>query len=33
VQLVLDGTLEDSRVDWLCSIGAGETRHVPTTCR
>ena len=34
VQLLLNGTLENSRIDWVCSLGAtGETRHVPTTCR
>ena len=33
VSLVLNGTLENSRIDWICTIGAGETRHVPTTCR
>ena len=32
--LLLNGTLLNSRVDWLCSLGAtGEERHVPTTCR
>jgi type IV pilus assembly protein PilA len=33
VTLLLNGTLENSRVDWICTLGAGETRHVPTTCR
>ena len=32
--LLLNGTLGNSNVDWVCSLGAtGETRHVPTTCR
>ena len=32
--LLLNGTLGNSSVDWVCSLGdTGETRHVPTTCR
>ena len=33
VTLVLNGTLGNSSVDWLCSHTTGENRHVPTTCR
>jgi type IV pilus assembly protein PilA len=33
VSLQLNGTLANSNIDWLCSTTAGETRHVPSTCR
>jgi type IV pilus assembly protein PilA len=33
VTLVLNGTLLNSRVDWVCSHSSGEDRHVPSTCR
>jgi len=32
--LLLNGTLKNSSVDWVCSLGdTGLERHVPTTCR
>jgi type IV pilus assembly protein PilA len=33
VTLVLNGDLENGRIDWVCSHTSGEDRHVPTTCR
>ena len=33
VVLSLNGDLQNSNIDWICEATAGETRHVPTTCR
>ena len=33
VTLVLNGELQNGRIDWVCSHTTGEDRHVPTTCR
>ena len=33
VVLLLNGNLENGRIDWDCTASTGEPRHVPTTCR
>ena len=33
VDLVLTGNLANGRIDWVCTAGAGQDRHIPTTCR
>jgi len=33
VILLLNGNLENGRIDWDCTASSGESRHVPTTCR
>ncbi len=33
VTLLLNGTLGNSSIDWVCSHSTGDNRHVPSTCR
>jgi type IV pilus assembly protein PilA len=33
VQFLLNGALVNSNIDWTCTTTAGESRHVPSTCR
>ena len=33
VHLQLNGTVNNSNIDWLCYRVQGENRHVPATCR
>jgi len=33
VTLLLNGSLNNGRIDWVCTHSTGEDRHVPTTCR